>query len=275
MSGKRGEALMRRLRVEPGSTVDLDAIKTRDRLGLDDEDAARAGTVTDAVAIDALQDRLYGEARRSLLVILQGMDTSGKDGTVKKVFSATGPLGVVVTAFARPSDVEQAHDFLWRVHQACPRRGTIGIFNRSHYEDVLVARVRALAEPAVIERRYDQINAFERVLSDSGTRILKFMLHISKEEQGERLQERLDTPDKRWKFDPGDLEDRARWSDYMAAYEAALERCSTEHAPWYVVPADRKWVRNAAIAAIVRATLEDMDPRYPEVDWDPADYTVS
>ena len=275
MSRKAVEALMERLRVAPGGPVSLAKVKTRDRLGFDDEDAARAQTVTDAVAIDALQDRLYGEGRRALLVILQGMDSSGKDGTIRKVFSATGPLGVAVTAFARPSALEQAHDFLWRVHQACPRRGTIGIFNRSHYEDVLVARVRALAEPAVIERRYDQINAFERVLTDSGTRILKFMLHISREEQAERLQERLDLPEKRWKFDPGDLEDRKVWDDFMEAYEAALGRCSTAHAPWYVVPADRKWVRNAAIAAIVRATLEEMDPRYPTVEWDPADYTVT
>ena len=275
MSRKTGEALMEAMRVEPGSDVDLGRIKPRDKLVFDDEEAARAGTVTDAVAIDELQDRLYGEGTRSLLVILQGMDTSGKDGTVKKVFSATGPLGVVVTAFARPNPEELAHDFLWRVHRACPRRGTIGIFNRSHYEDVLVARVRGLSPRDTIERRYDQINAFERVLRDSGTRILKFMLHISKDEQRERLQQRLDQPEKRWKFDPSDLDDRARWDEFMESYEIMLRRCSTEHAPWYVVPADRKWVRNAAIAAVVRATLEEMNPHYPEVDWDPADYTVT
>ena len=275
MGKKAVDELIAALRVPEGGPVALDEIKTGDRLGFADKEAARAQTVTDAEAIDALQDRLYGEGRRSLLVILQGMDTSGKDGTVKRVFSATGPLGVSVTAFGRPSEAESAHDFLWRIHQACPRRGTIGIFNRSHYEDVLVARVRGLASPEVIERRYAQINAFERVLADSGTRILKFMLHISREEQAERLQERLDRPEKRWKFDPGDLEDRERWGAFMEAYEIALARCSTDHAPWFVVPADRKWVRDAAIAAIVRATLEEMDPRYPEVAWDPAAYSVT
>lgn len=268
------ESLTEAMQVLPGERVDLAAIKPRDKLVFDDEEAARAQTVTDALAIDALQDRLHAEGQRSLLVVLQGMDTSGKDGTVRKVFNATGPVGVIVTAFARPNAEERAHDFLWRIHRACPRRGAIAIFNRSHYEDVLVAKVRAIAPPEVIERRYDQINAFEKALSDSGTRILKFMLHISKEEQRERLQARLDNPDKRWKFDPSDLEDRAHWDDFMEAYEAALHRCSTREAPWFVVPADRKWVRNAAIAAIVRATLEDMNPRYPKVDWDPSQYTV-
>src|SRR5215212_55135 len=185
---------------------------------------------------------------RSLLVILQGMDTSGKDGTIRAVFNATGPLGVHVRAFRQPSEEERAHDFLWRVHHACPPRGTIGIFNRSHYEDVLVVKVRQLASTAVIEARYEQINAFEKMLVENGTTILKFMLHISKEEQAERLQERLDDPKKNWKFSPGDLDDRERWDDFQAAYETMLHRCSTRWAPWHVVPADRKWVRNAVIA---------------------------
>ena len=261
-------------RIGPGERVGLGERDPRHQAGLADKEAAGARTAEDAEAIDLLQDRLFAEGRRALLVILQGTDTSGKDGTVRRVFNRTGPLGVSVTGFRRPSEEELAHDFLWRVHKACPRRGTIGIFNRSHYEDVLVAPVRGLAPPEAIERRYGQINDFERMLVENGTTILKFMLHISKEEQGERLQARLDEPRSRWKFDPGDLEDRKLWDDYQAAYETMLERCSTEHAPWHVIPADRKWVRNAVVAAIVRATLEAMDPRYPEPDWRPGQFTV-
>jgi PPK2 family polyphosphate:nucleotide phosphotransferase len=269
-----GTALMNALRVTPGSRVSLADHDPRDASLLGDEEAARARTKDDAVAIDILQDRLYGERRRALLVILQGTDTSGKDGTIRKVFNATGPLGVGVHAFGRPSEAELGHDYLWRAHLACPRRGSIGIFNRSHYEDVLVAKVRGLAPAEEIERRYSQINAFEQMLVENGTTILKFMLRISKKEQGKRLQERLDDPDKRWKFNPGDLEDREHWDAYIAAYETMLERCSTPHAPWHVIPADRKWARNAAVAAIVRATLEEMDPQYPRPDWDPEDYRV-
>ena len=180
-----------------------------------------------------------------------------------------------VRAFRQPSKEERAHDFLWRVHRACPPRGTIGIFNRSHYEDVLVGKVRQLAPAAVIEARYEQINAFEKMLVENGTTILKFMLHISKEEQRARFQARLDDPAKRWKFRPDDLEDRLLWDEFTSAYETMLERCSTEWAPWYVVPADRKWLRNAAIAAIVRQTLEAMAPPYPVPDWDPAQYRIT
>ena len=239
-----------------------------------DKDAAKEQSLKDGAAIDILQDKLYAEGRRALLVILQGTDTSDKDGTVRHVFSQTGPLGVSVTAFGTPSKDELAHDYLWRAHLACPRRGTIGIFNRSHYEDVLIARVRALAPPEDIEKRYRQINDFERMLTENGTTILKCMLHISKDEQRERLQRRLDRKKGRWKFQPGDLEDRKLWDDYQRAYEIMLERCSTEWAPWHVIPADHKWARNAAIAALVRETLERMDPQYPEVPWDPKDFTV-
>ena len=161
------------------------------------------------------------------------------------------------------------------MHAACPRRGTIGIFNRSHYEDVLIGKVRKFASEEAIEQRYDQINAFERMLSENGTTILKFMLHISKDEQKERLQARLDDPTKNWKFNPGDLDDREHWDDYQEAYETMLSRCSTAWAPWHVIPADRKWVRNAAIANIVKATLEAMDPQYPQVSWKPGDFTVA
>lgn len=260
--------------VKPRTTVDLDALDPADTSVAGDKLAAKDRLEEDAAAIDALQDRLFAEGTRALLVILQGTDTSGKDGTVRAVFGTTGPTGVALTSFKKPSEEELAHDFLWRVHKACPLRGTIGIFNRSHYEDVLVGRVRKLVPAEVIERRYDQINAFEDLISSS-TRILKFMLHISKAEQKRRLQARLDDPDKNWKFNPGDLEDRLLWDDYMRAYETVLSRCSTKVAPWYVIPADKKWARNAVIAAIVRRTLEDMDPRYPKPDWDPTTFELT
>jgi PPK2 family polyphosphate:nucleotide phosphotransferase len=227
--------------------------------------------VKDAEKIDELQNQLYAEGKRSLLVILQGIDCSGKDGTVRAVFNTCGPIGVSNYPFKAPTVDELAHDYLWRMSKALPARGFIGIFNRSHYEDVLVAKVKGFAPPDVIERRYDEINNLEKYLSDNGTRIIKFMLNISKDEQAQRLQERIDDPAKRWKFNPGDLEDRARWDDFMSAYEVAIRRCSTTHAPWHVIPSDRNWVRNALIARITRETLEDMNPKYPEPKgWDPA-----
>lgn len=268
------QALMEKLRVEPGETIRLKDRNPRDKSLFGDEQETKAATAALAKDIDILQDRLYAEGSRALLVILQGTDTSGKDGTIRGVFNATGPLGVSVHAFGPPSRLELEHDYLWRVHDACPRRGTIGIFNRSHYEDVLVGKVKKLAPEKVIEQRYDQINAFEKILVENGTTVLKFMLHISKDEQKERLQERLDDSTKHWKFNPGDLEDREHWDDYQDAYETMLNRCSTKWAPWHVIPADRKWVRNAAIATIVKATLEEMDPQYPKVSWKPGDFKI-
>lgn len=260
---------------EPGKKFEVGKIDPRDDTAFADKDKAKARTAEDAAAIDALQDRLFAEGKRALLVVLQGIDCSGKDGTVRAVFNACGPIGVQVTPFKAPTPPELAQDYLWRVHAATPPRGLIGIFNRSHYEDVLVVKVKKLASPEAIERRYDEINAFEKLLAQNGTKILKFMLHISKEEQAERLRERIATPEKRWKFNPGDLGDRALWDQYMAAYETAVNRCSTAHAPWYVIPADRNWVRNAAIARIVRETLEEMNPQYPAPkDWDPAKIEV-
>ena len=261
-------------RIRPGTHVDLASHDTRDKVGFTDEHATKAETVAIAKEIDRLQDVLYAEGKRALLVILQGTDTSGKDGTIRGVFNETGPLGVTVHAFRSPSEEERAHDYLWRVHHVCPKRGTIGIFNRSHYEEVLVVKVRGYAPADEIERRYEQINAFERMLVENGTTILKFMLHISKKEQAKRLQERLDDPRKHWKFNPGDLDDRAHWDDFQTAYETALARCSTPHAPWHVIPADRKWARNAVIARVVRATLEKMDPQYPQVGWNPREFQV-
>jgi PPK2 family polyphosphate:nucleotide phosphotransferase len=261
-------------RVAPRQRIRLDDIDARGPADLPDSDTLKEETARISEEIDRLQDRLYAEGKRALLVVLQGTDTAGKDGTVRGVFNTTGPLGVSVTAFRRPTENDLAYDYLRRVHLACPRFGTIGIFNRSHYEDVLVAKVRKLVPAHDIERRYEQINDFERMLSENGTRILKFMLHISKKEQAERLQERLDDPRKRWKFDPADLEDRKRWSEFQDAYETAIERCSTPWAPWHVVPADRKPVRNAIIARIVRGTLAEMDPRYPEPSWKPGDFSI-
>jgi PPK2 family polyphosphate:nucleotide phosphotransferase len=261
--------------VVPGKPFDLGKCDPRDVAGFKDKELAKAETVQDAAAIDALQDRLYAEGTRALLVVLQGIDCSGKDGTVRAVFNTCGPIGVRVAPFKAPTADELAQDYLWRVHKVCPPRGYIGIFNRSHYEDVLVVKVRKFASPGAIERRYGQINDFERHLAENGTKILKFMLHISKDEQAERQRERIATPDKRWKFNPADLEDRALWDDYMAAYETMLNRCSTDHAPWHVIPADRNWVRNAAISRIVRETLEEMNPQYPQPrGWDPEKVTV-
>jgi PPK2 family polyphosphate:nucleotide phosphotransferase len=253
-----------------GKAVSLAAHDPRDASAFTDKDKAKEQLHGDALAIDGLQDRLFAEGKRALLVVLQGIDCSGKDGTVRAVFNPCGPLGVPVKSFGVPSEVELAHDYLWRVHGACPAKGYIGVFNRSHYEDVLVVKVEKLAAADAIERRYDEINAFEKLISNSGTRILKFMLHISKEEQAVRLQERVDDPAKQWKFKAGDLVTRTKWADYMAAYEIAVSRCSTEHAPWHIIPADRNWVRNAAIARIVREALEEMSPQYPAPEgWDP------
>jgi PPK2 family polyphosphate:nucleotide phosphotransferase len=266
--------LAARFRIAPGSRPHLSRRDPADTALFPDRKETEAQTALDAAEIDRLQDRLYAERRRALLVVLQGVDTAGKDGTIRGVFKETSPLGVAVTAFGRPSEEELAHDFLWRAHRACPARGFIGIFNRSHYEDVLIGRVRALAPKVAIEARYAQINDFERMLTENGTTILKFMLHISKAEQRERLRDRRDEPKSRWKFNPHDLDDRKLWDRYRAAYELMLFKCSTAWAPWYVIPADHKWARNAAVAAIVRATLEEMNPQYPKHDWKPADFKI-
>jgi PPK2 family polyphosphate:nucleotide phosphotransferase len=218
--------------------------------------------------LDELQYALYAEGRRALLIVLQGRDTSGKDGTIRKVFGPLDPQSTVVTSFKAPTEQELRHDFLWRVHQAAPAHGLIGIFNRSHYEDVLVVRVRRLVPEAVWRPRYEQINRFERNLVGSGTTVLKFFLHISRDEQRERLLARLDEPDKFWKFNFSDLEDRRRWDDYTAAAEEMIARTSTELAPWYLVPADRKPLRDVLVAETVVAALERMDPKYPAPSGD-------
>jgi PPK2 family polyphosphate:nucleotide phosphotransferase len=222
-----------------------------------------AATAADIAEIDRLQEVLYAQAKYALLVVLQGLDTSGKDGTIRRVFSPLNPLGAVATSFKKPTPGELAHDFLWRIHKAVPPAGMIGIFNRSHYEDVLVPRVHAMIPGDRIEVRYRQINAFEQHLAENDVAILKFYLHISKKEQKARLEARLEDPTKRWKFNPADLAERKHWGDYISAYQIALQRCSTQWAPWFIVPADRKWYRNAVVARIVRATLEALDLTYP------------
>jgi PPK2 family polyphosphate:nucleotide phosphotransferase len=267
-------ALDRAYRVSAPQKFALSQHDPADQRFFPDKDAARASAGEDAEAIDQLQDRLFAEGKRALLVVLQGMDTSGKDGTVRGVFNACGPLGVRVTGFGRPSEEELAHDFLWRVHRVVPGKGMIGVFNRSHYEDVLVVKVRNLVPAEVVEARYEQINAFEKMLVQTGTTILKFKLHISQVEQGERLRERLIQPDKRWKFNPGDLEDRKLWASYTDAYQTAIARCSTPHAPWYVIPADSKTRRNAIIARIVRTTLEAMNPVPRDPGYRPEQFAI-
>jgi PPK2 family polyphosphate:nucleotide phosphotransferase len=214
------------------------------------------------------QTRLWAEGKRSLLIVLQGMDTSGKDGTIKHVMRGFNPQGTRVASFKAPTPQEAAHHFLWRIKKRLPIAGEVVIFNRSHYEDVLAAKVKKLAPPEVIEGRYSQINRFERKLVDSGTTVVKFCLLISFEEQRERLLERLRDPSKRWKFREGDLDDRARWDEYQAAYQSALTRCSTAGAPWYVIPANRKWYRDWVVGRILIEVLKEMNPEYPVVDLD-------
>ena len=252
------------LQVPPGKKAHLKRRDSYESGGFKDGDEAKPLLEKDLKRLSDLQERLFAENRQSLLVILQGMDTSGKDGTVKNVFSGVNPGGCSVTRFKTPSAEEISHDFLWRIHKAVPRRGEIGIFNRSQYEDVLVVRVHSLVPPSVWKRRYAQINRFERTLSETGTRILKFYLQIDKGEQRRRLQARLEDPTKRWKFSRTDLKERELWPDYQEAYEDALTECSTPWAPWHVVPANRKWVRNLVVARAIVEALEGMDPRMPK-----------
>ena len=258
--------------VEPGKRVRLADYKPANTFGLTKArvDAKRAALFEEMAD---LQELLYAAGEHALLVVLQGMDTSGKDGTIKKVMEPVNPLGCRVVGFGVPSEVELAHDYLWRVHQAVPGNGEIVIFNRSHYEDVLVVRVAELAPEERWKKRYDQINAFEEQLVAEGTTIVKFYLHISPDEQLERFRERIADPTKRWKFKVGDLKVRQQWADYMRAYQDALARCSTDAAPWFAIPADRKWFRDLAIAEILVAELERLDPKYPEPEI-PADVVL-
>jgi len=268
-------AVRKALVAQPGKPFNLSDRDTVGRDMFENKVEAETSLKKDAAVINELKDMLYAEGQRSLLVVLQGMDTSGKSGTIKAVFSETTPLGMEVKAFKAPSSEELARDYLWRVHNAVPRRGHVGIFDRSHYEDVLVVRVRELAPLADVEKRYDQISAFEKHLSENGTTVLKFMLNIGYEEQGVRLKERLEETHKLWKFNPGDLEDRSKWAEFMQAYELAIRRCSTRHAPWYVVPADSRTRRNALIARVVRGALEGMALKWKDPGYTPGSFEIS
>lgn len=246
----------------------LPGIHPRSTPGVEDREAAGAKFEMLADRLDDLQERLWVEGERSLLVVLQGMDTSGKGGIVRHVFSSMNPAGVEVTSFKKPTDEELAHHFLWRIERKLPVPGEVMVFDRSHYEDVLVVRVRSLVPEHVWRARYEEIVAFEERVAAAGTTILKCMLHISYDEQRERLLARLDDPSKHWKFHEVDIEERQRWQDYQGAYEEAIRECSTDVAPWYVIPADRKWYRNWAISKLLVETLERMDPRLPQPDLD-------
>ena len=240
--------------IDPDDTSLFDGGKKEGRKVLDEELNPR---------LEELQDLLYAEGKQRVLIVLQGMATSGKDGTIRAVFNAVDPLGIRVASFKVPTAEELAHDFLWRIHKQVPGNGEIVIFNRSHYEDVLVVRVHKFVPKNVWSRRYDQINEFERMLTETGTKIVKFFLHISKDEQKARLEERRDTPDKRWKFSLGDLEERKLWDDYQAAYLDAIRKTSSEWAPWHVVPANAKWYRNWVIASVLVETLQSLGMKYP------------
>jgi PPK2 family polyphosphate:nucleotide phosphotransferase len=253
------------IRVEPGTRVDLGDRAPDDRLGWEREDA-EAATAEAAERLAELGSKLAADGRHALLVVFQGLDAAGKDGAVRRCIGPLSPMMVRTTAFAAPAGEELRHDFLWRVHRELPGRGRVGAFNRSHYEDVLVPRVELGAPPELWEPRLETINAFERHLSREGTVVLKFFLNISREEQAERLLARVDDPTKRWKFDAADLAKRTRWDAYMAAYEDIMERTSTPWAPWHVVPADRKWVRNLVVTTAMVETLESLDLRWPDLD---------
>jgi len=254
------------MRVEPGAHPRLGERDTAAKPPDLDKAAGKARLAERVERLGVLHARLAAKQARSVLLVLQGVDASGKDGTIRSVLTGVNPQGCRIVPFKVPASTELAHDYLWRVHAVCPARGELGIFNRSHYEDVIAVRVRGLAPEKVWRRRYEHIRHFERMLGDEGTSVVKVCLHVSKDEQRTRLQERLDNPEKRWKFRVGDLDDRARWDDFTAAYEDAIRETSTEYAPWHVVPADRNWVRNLAVAEILVAAFEKLDPKLPPAD---------
>ena len=263
LDGPPRGATVKRYRIAPGRRVELARWDPDDTGDVESKKKAERELDRLTTRLDELQELLWAEQKQRVLVVLQGMDTSGKDGVIRHVVAGVNPQGVRVAAFKRPTDEELAHDFLWRVHSRVPGRGEIVIFNRSHYEDVLVVRVHELVPAAVWRDRYRQIVEFERLLTETGTTILKFYLHIDADEQKKRLQARLDDPTKQWKFNVGDLDERKRWDDYRRAYEDALAKTSTAQAPWYVVPANRKWYRNLVIARLLVETLASLDMRYP------------
>ncbi|MCB0169862.1 MAG: polyphosphate kinase 2 family protein [Anaerolineae bacterium] len=249
--------------IKPGQKINLSKIDPNDTGKIKNKKEAKDLLAQNIERMAELQNVLYAQDKHALLIVLQAMDAGGKDGTIRSIMSGVNPQGVHVTSFKKPTEEELSHDFLWRIHQAVPARGMIGIFNRSHYEDVLVVRVHNLVPEAIWRQRYEHINNFEQLLVDSRVTILKFYLHISKEEQKERLLARLEQPHKRWKFNPGDLAERALWDNYMAAFETAFEKCSTAAAPWHIVPANKKWYRNLVISQKIIETLESLKLEYP------------
>lgn len=249
---------------KPGKKFNLTDCKTSDKGDFKEKEDALPVVEANLKKLDHLQEVLYAQNKHAILIVIQAMDAGGKDGAIEHIFSGLNPQGCQVSSFKKPTELETAHDFLWRHQIAAPRKGMIGIFNRSHYEAVLVERVRKIVPKEVWQVRYDHINQWEKMLSDEGTTVLKFFLHISKEEQRERLQARLEDPEKNWKFNPGDLEERKLWDDYQKAFADVLGKCSTEWAPWYVVPSDRKWFRNWVISDIVVRTLQKLDLKFPK-----------
>lgn len=266
---------MERYRIAPEGDFRLADVDPSDRRTFEGKKAqGKAELKGLTLRLRELQELLYAHGEHRLLIVLQAMDSGGKDGVIRHVFRSVNPQGVKVTSFKVPSSLERAHDYLWRIHKHTPARGEIRIFNRSHYEDVLVVRVHGLVPPEVWQRRYDHIRDFERMLADEGTTILKFFLHISRDEQAERLQARIENPNKRWKFNPADLEERKHWNAYQEAFEVAIGRTSTPWAPWYVIPANSKWYRNLVIARILVETLEGLEMQYPEPATDLSDVRV-
>ncbi|MDB4614612.1 polyphosphate kinase 2 family protein [bacterium] len=255
-------------RLKPGKKIRIADLSTRGRDFMDDRDAAEKEFKKLRIQLAEWQNRLYSESKQKLLIVLQAMDAGGKDGTIRKVFQGVNPQGVRVSSFKKPTGEELAHDFLWRIHKQVPAKGMIRVFNRSHYEDVLVVRAHNFVPQSVWEPRFDRINEFEELLTNSGTRILKFFLHISLDEQKERFQDRIDIPEKNWKFDADDLNKRKLWPAYMEAFEDVLNRTNTDAAPWYAIPADNKWYRNLVIQRAIVSTLEDMNPQYPTQEDD-------
>ena len=258
---------MERYRIKPGKRLRLEDFDPDDTSLVKSKGDGLRESEAHQKKLGDLQEVLFAERKHKVLVVLQGMDTCGKDGTIQHVIGAFSPQGIHVSAFKKPTEEELAHDFLWRVHHRVPGAGEIGVFNRSHYEDVVIVRVHGLVPEKVWRKRYDQINDFEEMLAASGTTILKFFLHISFDEQRERLQARLDDPNKRWKFNPGDVDERKRWPEYMAAYRDAIEKTSTRWAPWYIVPANKKWYRNYVVGSVLVDALRTLKMKYPRPDF--------
>ncbi len=266
MAKDSASTVLANLRVVPGQKAGLDHRRTDDKLGLDAKAATQGLQDELFTELDGLHGRLWAEGKRSVLLVLQGMDAAGKDSAIRRVLSGLNPQGCKVESFKAPSDTERSHDYLWRVHNVCPPRGHLGVFNRSHYEDVLAARFVGAANHEQCRARYRHLREFERMLTEEGTTVVKVFLHLSKDEQRARLQARIDDPTKAWKFKASDLDVRKQWDEYQAAYEEVITETSSKEAPWYVVPADRKWVRDHAIGTLLVDTFRRLDPQYPPLD---------